>query len=146
MRRQGELPRQTVRALIWEIWISVLPGSQSGGEVGSLFSPEDWQDHQLTGFAGILSLFGVVSIGLTLMYVEVKHTYWFFKHMYLKKTSLLEKWTNTAAVHGGVSFYCPNRKLSHSIGKNHLNPLKTDNLSLLELMLLKCLSPQHKEQ
>lgn len=42
----------------------------------------------------------------------------FFKHMYLKKTSLLEKWTNTAAVCGGVSFYCPNRKWSRSIGKS----------------------------
>jgi len=31
-------------------------------------------------------------------------------------------------------------------GKNHLNPLKTDNLSLLELMLLKCLSPPQKQQ
>lgn len=76
----------------------------------SLF-PEDQQDHQTCWICrNSLSLFWVVSIGLTLMYLEIKYTYCFFKHMYLKKTFLLENRTNTAAVHSIVSSYCPNRK------------------------------------
>lgn len=110
MHSQGELPRQTVRAVIWEIWISALPGSQSEGKARSLVSQRTDRttnslDLQEFSFSVSGSKYRLNSDD-----VEIKHTYCFFKHKHLKKTFVLEKWTNTAVVHGGVSFYCPNRK------------------------------------
>lgn len=80
MRSQGELPRQTVRALIWEIRISALPGSQRVKQDlafprGPTGPPTRWV------CGNSLSLFWVVNIGLTVMYVEMKHTYCFFKQV-----------------------------------------------------------------
>lgn len=80
------------------------------------------------------------------MYLEIKYTYWFFKHMYLKNLSCwkTEQTEQQFIVLSHLTVQTENE--GHSIRKNHLNPLKTDNLGSLELILLKRLFPQHKEE
>lgn len=78
----------------------------------SLF-PKDWQDHQLTGFAGIL--FGL-DIKCRLKWCMLRCMYWIFKCIYLKK---LHCWKSeqTQQQFMLLSFCCPNRKQSRSIRK-----------------------------
>lgn len=81
-------------------WFSV----RGQGEI-ALF-PEDWQDHLLTRFAGIL--FGL-DIKYRLNWYMLRRAYWIFKHVYLKRLCC---WKSEQAQQQFtvLSFYCPNRK------------------------------------
>lgn len=85
----------------------------------SLF-PKDWQDHQLTGFAGIL--FGL-DIKCRLKWCMLRCMYWIFKCIYLKK---LRCWKSeqTQQQFMLLSFCCPNRKQRSLYKERYLNPLK----------------------
>lgn len=95
-------------------WFSVRGQSEI-----SLF-PEDWQDHQLTGLAGIL--FGL-DIKYRLNWCMLRLAYWILKHVYLKNFA-----AGKVNKHSSISWCChftvQTENKGPSIRKSYLNPLK----------------------